>query len=84
MKRIKQIIEALKVLSRTPSKTIIQAIAVVSAAATEFAKSQAWTDGSPEAQRFSQSQDLVENIIAAVVLVAEDMEKAPKPTEAAS
>jgi hypothetical protein len=68
MKRIKQIIEALKVLSRTPSKTIMDAWCSIN----EFAVSPSASQPSVEAVT------LINNIIEAVVGVAEDMEKPAK------
>ena len=67
MKRIKQIIEALKVLSHTPSKTIAAAITNVLADAnsntgTAYVASE-------------QERTLVDNLLKAVVAIAEDMEK---------
>ena len=71
MKRIKQIIEALRVLSRTPSKAIAQAVANVMIDATNMAISG-------NAGASDEDRNLVSNILAAVVTVAEDMEKPAK------
>lgn len=70
MKRIKQIIEALKVLSRTPSKTIAKAVKEVMAAARAKVESEG-------VDAYASEEDLllVGNLLAAVVAIAEDMEK---------
>lgn len=81
MKRIKQIIEALRVLSRTPSKTILQSFATVIASATEHARSMNWTEDSVHAQRLAEACDLVENFGMALSALAEDMEKPAKAAD---
>ena len=65
MKRIKQIIEALRVLSRTPSKAIAKAAAaVVSSARDEH-----------NAAVSEEEITLISNILAAIVEFSEGMEK---------
>lgn len=71
MKRIKQIIEALRVLSRTPSKTIAAAVSSVMIDATNRA-----IEGGAGAT--DEQRALIDNILAAVVVFAEDMEKPAK------
>lgn len=68
MKRIKQIIEALKVLSRTPSKTIHFALTRVLADADS-------QDENDDAQASEEDRTLIVNIVMAVVAIAEDMER---------
>lgn len=73
MKRIKQIIEALKVLSRTPSKTISKAVKEVMSAARAKVESEG-------IDAYASEEDLllVGNLLDAVVAIAEDMEKPAK------
>lgn len=68
MKRIKQIIEALKVLSRTPSTTIAGAWMTIQ----HNLKTEATSP------RVEECQMLIHKIIGAVVAIAEDMEKPAK------
>lgn len=70
MKRIKQIIEALKVLSRTPSSTIRKA-------ADEVLK-VAGGDGRGSEEASDESWHLVKNILDAVIGLAEEMERPAK------
>lgn len=68
MKRIKQIIEALRVLSHTPSAVINDAWEKVRNAVE------------PGATDFTEQQmTLVDNIMSAVVGVAQEMERPAKP-----
>lgn len=70
MKRIKQIIEALKVLSRTPSAVINDAWEKIRNAVE------------PGATPFTDEQmTLVDNIMSAVVGLAQEMEKPAKAPE---
>ncbi len=70
MKRIKQIIEALKVLSRTPSSTIRKA-------ADEVLK-VAGRDGRGSEEASDESWHLVKIILDAVIGLAEEMERPAK------
>jgi acetolactate synthase small subunit len=67
MKRIKQIIEALKVLSRTPSTSIADAWQSVSNVMLHEVK--------PENERLTQAWNLVNACMGAVVDIASDSEK---------
>lgn len=69
MNRIKKIIEALRILSNTPSKTIRNAVVRVMVDATKG------VDASEE------DRNLVANILSAVVTIAEDMEKPSKKAD---
>lgn len=71
MKRIKQIIEALKVLSRTPSTTIASAWMTIQ----HNLKAEAITP------RIEEHIMLINKIVGAVVGIAEDMEKPAKGEE---
>lgn len=71
MKRIKQIIEALKVLNKTPSKVIRKAIGSVLIDATNRAIEE-------QAGATDEERQLIENILNAVLVLAEDMEKPVK------
>lgn len=72
MKRIKQIIDALKVLSRTPSKTIREA-------ADEVLRI-AGGNGRGEETASDNNFNLISNLLDAVVAFAEDEErKVAKP-----
>lgn len=73
MKRIKQIIEALKVLSRTPSAVINDAWEKIRSAVE------------PGATPFTDEQlTLVDNIMSAVFGLAQEMERPAKAEEAKS
>lgn len=76
MKRIKQIIEALRVLSRTPSKTIAHAAKEVMSAARAKAESEG-----VDAYASDEDLTLIDNILAAVVDLAKEMEKPAKAPE---
>lgn len=71
MKRIKQIIEALKVLNKTPSKVIHKAIGSVLIDATNHA-----IEG--QAGASDEERQLIENILNAVATLAEEMERPAK------
>lgn len=68
MKRIKQIVEALRFLSREPSRTIDQAWMTIQLNIKDDARSP----------RMEEHINLVNRIIGAVVSIAEDMEKPAK------
>lgn len=73
MKRIKQIIEALRVLSRTPSATI--------AKAADNVLMVAGGDGRDGKTTSDEDFNLIKNILAAVVDLAADMEKPAKQAD---
>lgn len=83
MHHIKKLLSSLKLVSRVPSKAIVQAGAVVIAAASQFGKSQGWPEDSAEAHRLATSIDLIESILSAVSLAAEDLERSTKAESAA-
>ena len=68
MKRIKQIIEALKVLSRTPSTTIASAWMTIQHNLKEDVSTP----------RMDEHIMLINKVVGAVVGIAEDMEKPAK------
>lgn len=68
MKRIKQIIESLKVISDKPSKTIADM-------ADRVLSDAGGMDAEVEANASAEDLRLVKNILLAVVRLAEDMEK---------
>lgn len=74
MKRIKQIIEALKVISETPSKTIAGAVMRVMA--------DAHSNTGTTHTASNEDRTLVSKILSAVFAIAEDMEKPAKDSEA--
>jgi len=68
VKRIKQIIESLKVISDKPSKTIADM-------ADRVLSDAGGMDAEVEANASAEDLRLVKNILLAVVRLAEDMEK---------